>query len=244
MYRNIHPTTSDVLTFVLHMNNGIIQASLKPHISDIDADGDGSEQAEEARRMWNTTHGVVLVPAMPPLDRRPSGESTGSSSTPEEPDSLLGDTSHLLISPKLAACLSTLPLNVSDDATGNIYLEPEAAAYSARIFARSHKFEENSPRGWKLVRRNSIFTAPSIRSGIELRIDALESAVNSTVWNDHTSVRFDMTDMGVTESGSVLARRAPVFAPESHRDLMNPELSTGSASWGIGRPNQSSDWNK
>ncbi|KAH7369143.1 hypothetical protein B0T11DRAFT_317124 [Plectosphaerella cucumerina] len=231
MYRNMHPATTTVLNFVLHMNNGIIEASLKPHIGDMDSAGDASPHGQEQPRMWDSAHGVVLIPAMPSLDRRPSGESSSSSASPETAS--LEDVGHLN-SPELAASLKTLHLNVSDAATGHIHLEPEAAAQSARIFARNHAFEESSPRGWILVRKSSIFTPASIRSGIELRIDIRDSFTTSAVWDSHASIRFEVTDMGVTQSDSIAARRAPVLVPQ---ELADQDMGAEPKPWQIGLAN-------
>jgi hypothetical protein len=231
MYRNMHPATTDVLNFVLHMNNGIIEASLKPHIGDMDSDGGAPSHDEDQPRMWDSVHGVVLIPTTPSLDRRPSGESSGSSATPES--ATLEDTGHLN-SPELAASLKTLPLNVSNAATGHIYLEPEAAAQSARVFARNHAFEESSPRGWTLVRKSSIFIASSIRSSIELRIDIRDLNANLAVWDGHTSIRFDVADMGVTQSDSIAARRAPVLVPQ---ELAEQDMGAEPRSWQTGLAN-------
>lgn len=220
--KNLHPATFSALTFVLHMNNGLVEAAMGPHIiGDSNRDGVLSTLDEPQKHLWTPDHGVLLLPNTgDSLGRCPTEDLAGNPLSNGELARCHDASGHLLLSPELAAPLKTLPLtNVSDLARGHIYAEPEAASRRVRIFSRNEAHPASESDGWTLLDKAITFNATSLRSGIELRIDAREYITDLSVWDGHANIRFDVTDGGVTESDFVAARVAPVLL---HHHLQRP----------------------
>lgn len=123
------------------------------------------------------------------------------------------------------APLRTLPINLSSEATANIFATPRAAYERVRLFVLDDEAKPNATESWRLVDQEFIFNASQLARGITLGIDGREPVKDPGVWNGSVSVVFKVTDRTQTAADSVALQIAPVLT-HNHLQRVETVVST------------------
>ncbi|PSN72606.1 hypothetical protein BS50DRAFT_484233 [Corynespora cassiicola Philippines] len=200
-------------------------ASLTPDIrADTNRDGTvdlrGSSDLGN-KALWTPQRGAIFLPNIGDKDRRcATTDRNGSPLSNDELSSCHDASGHLLLAPEYVAPLQTVPLNVSDQATANIYATPRAAYERVRIFVLDDASNRNSTSSWRLVDREFSFNSSQLRSGIILGIDGRDLVKDSSVWDGSVTVQFDVVDGSDRGTDAVALKQAPVL---THHHLQTVE---------------------
>lgn len=173
-----------VLSLASQINTANAQG-LKPDIrADTNRDGvvdvqGSSDSADKA--IWTAERGAVFLPKIGDKTRRCA--NTDINKNPLSNDELAACSGHLLLAPEYVAPLRTLPMNLSSDATANIYATPRAAYERVRLFVLDDDSKPNATESWRLVDQEFIFNSSQLANGITLGIDGREPVKDAGVWN-------------------------------------------------------------
>lgn len=224
-------TSFGVLVLCLASQTNTANAQgLKPHIrADTNRDGvvdvqGSSDSADKAT--WTAERGGVFLPNIG--DKTGRCANTDINRNPLSNDELAAcsDASgHLLLAPEYVAPLRTLPMNLSSDATANIYATPRTAYERVRLFVLDDDTKPNVTESWRLVDQEFIFNASQLAKGITLGIDGREPVKDAAVWNGSVSVVFKVTDRNQTATDNVALQIAPVLT-HNHLQRVETVVST------------------
>lgn len=220
-------TSSGVLTFCLGLQACITNAQgLKPDIrADTNRDGvvdvqGSSDSANKAT--WTAERGAVFLPNIGDKTRRCANTDNNKNPLSNDELAACSDASgHLLLAPEYVAPLRTLPINLSSDATANIYATPRAAYERVRLFVLDDDSKPNATESWRLVDQEFIFNSSQLANGITLGIDGRAPVKDAGVWNGSVSVVFKVTDRNQTATDNVALQISPVL---THNHLQRVEI--------------------
>lgn len=219
-------TFSGVAAFCLALQTGMANAQgLKPDIrADTNRDGVVDVQGSSdlaGKTTWTAERGAVFLPNIGDKTRRCASTDNNKNPLSNDEMAACSDASgHLLFAPEYVAPLRTLPINLSADATANIYATPRAAYERVRLFVLDDETKPNTTESWRLVDQEFIFNSSQLAKGITLGIDGREPVKDAGVWNGSVSVMFKVTDHNQTATDGVALQIAPVL---THNHLQSVE---------------------
>lgn len=219
-------TFSGVAAFCLALQTGMANAQgLKPDIrADTNRDGVVDVQGSSdlaGKTTWTAERGAVFLPNIGDKTRRCASTDNNKNPLSNDEMAACSDASgHLLFAPEYVAPLRTLPINLSADATANIYATPRAAYERVRLFVLDDETKPNTTESWRLVDQEFILNSSQLAKGITLGIDGREPVKDAGVWNGSVSVMFKVTDHNQTATDGVALQIAPVL---THNHLQSVE---------------------
>ncbi|KJZ80347.1 hypothetical protein HIM_00197 [Hirsutella minnesotensis 3608] len=187
----------------------------------VDTAGDSDILGKET---WTRDRGALFLATIVDTDRRCSIQITAS--TPNEDLEKCHDaTDTVLRNPQYLAPLRTLPLRtLSDSAAGFVQVTNSTAAAKVRIF---HHVNGR----WAHVTPDYGFAANTLRSGLELGIDARDVR-RPGGWDGRATVQFVVLD-GVEEARDEVALRVAPVLTHHHGQLAEMLLTQSSNMSGI-----------
>ncbi|KAK4129715.1 hypothetical protein N657DRAFT_562242 [Parathielavia appendiculata] len=206
-------------------------STFRPRIlADSNRDGIVNHLDEADKHDWTDTRGAIFLPNIgDSLGRCAAVDLTGSPLSNVELWRCHDSSGDRLLpsSAQYAAPLVTLPLpELSDNATGRIYTEPDHTRDRVRLFWRENDWMTGYSSVWSVVDRQLTFNATNLRSGISLAMDGRELVTDASVWDGSVRVVFEVTDGGRTARDSVALKQAPVLL---HHHLQQAEIVLSSA---------------
>lgn len=204
--------------------------ALRPRIlADTNRDGIVNELDDADKYDWTASRGAIFLPNIGDSAHRcPAADLTG---TPLSNDELsrchdASGARMLSTSSRYAARLLTLPLpELSDGATGHIYVEPAHIHNRVRLFWNESDWTTDYSSTWAVVNPQVTFNATSLRRGISLAIDGRELVTDAAVWDGSIKVVFQVTDGNRTDRDFVALKQAPVLL-HHHRQRAEVVLSS------------------
>jgi len=207
-----------------HVSAGLIKSTTRPLIlADTNRDGivDGKDIAD--KYTWTDERGAIFLPNIGDKHHRCTAfDLNGLSLSNQELSSCNDASGHLLLTAELTAPARTAPLQgISREAIGSIYTLPESTLGSVRVFWKQPGFLSDAGSPWRLIDRQFIFNASSLRAGIELAVDARELVSDLSAWNGTLSLEFRVTDGNITTYDAVAMKQAPILF---HHHLQRVEM--------------------
>lgn len=203
---------------------------LKPGIrADTNRDGvvdvQGSSDSVD-KAIWTAERGAVFLPNIGDKTRRCANTDINKNPLSNDELAACSDASgHLLLAPEYVAPLRTLPMNLSSDATANIYATPRAACERVRLFVFDDDSKPNATESWRLVDQEFSFNSSQLAKGIILGIDGREPVKDAGIWNGSVSVVFKVTDRSQTATDNVALQIAPILT-HNHLQRVETVVST------------------
>ncbi|TDZ30875.1 Protein-arginine deiminase type-3 [Colletotrichum spinosum] len=195
-------------------------------LADTNRDGIVNSEDADGRAFWTSSRGAIFLPNVGDSSNRcPNVDLQGNPLSNHELASCNDASGHLLLEPKFAAPLRTLPFDVADDAFAHIYASPDGASSRVRIFLNDFPERANETSAWRFVDPEFSFNASQIRAGITLGIDGREFVKNAAIWDGEVTVRFDVYANSTTYSDAVQLKIAPVLT-HHHLQSVTTLLST------------------
>ena len=206
---------------LLCASSALATSNLDPCIlADTDRDGIVGSSDLADKHIWTRDRGAIFLPNIGDASHRcPIVDLRGDPLNNQELVFCNDASGDELLTPELAAPLKTLPIiEISDDAVGRIYTEPDAARDRVRIFWEKGL---NPDLGeWHIVDHQMSFNTTELSKGIELKLDGRGLVTDAEVWNGTVRVVFEVTDRNKTSVDHVVLKQAPVLI---HHHLQRPE---------------------
>ncbi|TQN69457.1 hypothetical protein CSHISOI_06033 [Colletotrichum shisoi] len=184
----------------LHLGAVLGAGPVRPVIrADTNRDGILTEADDADKGLWTPDRGAIF----PPQRRRHAHGRCANTDLRGNPLSnhelaVCHDASgHLLLEPSLVAPLTTLPVDVADDAFAYVYATPDAAADRVRLFVNDYPDRAGE-------------TAACARASA-LGIDGREFVTDASALDGVVRVHFDLYANNTALSDAVELKAAPVF---------------------------------
>lgn len=191
-------------------------------LADTNRDGVVDEGDATGKQTWTAERGAIFLPNIGDHQLRcPAVDLAGQPLSNHELAACNDASGDTLITPEFAAPIRTTSLqNLSSEAKGSIFTEPESTLGRVRIFWKSDLGNDSSS-AWSLVDPELSFNATSLSQGLTLAIDARELIKDSTTWDGTVNVVFRVSDRNQTVTDSVAMKQAPVLI---HHHLQHPNV--------------------
>ncbi|TDZ21653.1 Protein-arginine deiminase type-3 [Colletotrichum orbiculare MAFF 240422] len=224
-FKMLLPSKPAVLA-ALHLGATLGTCQSPVILADTNRDGIINSDDAVGRAFWTSSRGAIFLPNVGDSSNRcPNVDLQGNPLSNHELASCNDASGHLLLEPRFAAPLKTLPFDVADDAFARIYATPDGASSRVRLFLDDFPERANETSAWRFVDPEFSFNASQIRAGITLGIDGREFVKNVAIWDGKVTVRFDVHANSTTHSDVVQLKIAPVLT-HHHLQSVTTLLST------------------